>query len=55
VTAAAAVAEPEIEPVIEPTVLYVKPAIAVTIGADGSPAFMDADAPESAADSAARS
>jgi hypothetical protein len=57
VTAATAVAEPMIEPVIEPTAVYVKPAISVTIGADGSPAFLSGDvgAPESAADSGARS
>jgi hypothetical protein len=47
VTAATAMAEP----VIEPTAVYVKPAVSVTIGAGGSPAFMsaDADASESAA------
>jgi len=56
VTAATAVDEPVTEPVIEPTAVYVKPAISVTIGTDGSPAFLsgDVDAPESAADSGAR-
>jgi Glycosyltransferase family 87 len=41
-------------PVIEPTAVYVKPAVSVTIGADGSPAFMAGDV-ESAADAGARS
>jgi len=42
------------DPVIEPTAVYVKPAVSVTIGADGSPAFMSGDAPEPAADTGAR-
>jgi hypothetical protein len=42
------------DPVIEPTAVYVKPAVSVTIGADGSPAFMAGDVPEPAADTGAR-
>jgi Glycosyltransferase family 87 len=42
------------ESAIEPTAVYVKPAVSVTIGADGSPAFMAGDM-ESAADTGARS
>ena len=42
------------EPVIEPTAVYVKPSISVTIGADGSPTFGAADLTEPAADAGAR-
>jgi hypothetical protein len=35
-------------PVIEPTAVYVKPAVAVTIGADGAPAFLSEDEAEPA-------
>jgi hypothetical protein len=37
------------EPVIEPTAVYARTAVSVTIGADGSPAFVSADAGEPAA------
>jgi Glycosyltransferase family 87 len=37
------------EPVIEPTAVFSKPAVTVTIGADGSPAFASSDVGEPAA------
>jgi len=37
------------EPVIEPTAVYARTAVSVTIGADGSPAFVSADVGEPAA------
>ncbi|HEY3879477.1 MAG TPA: hypothetical protein VGM12_12870, partial [Trebonia sp.] len=36
--------------VVEPTAVYVKPSVAVSIGADGAPAFAADDAAEAAAD-----
>jgi hypothetical protein len=36
------------EPVIEPTAVYARTAVSVTIGADGSPAFVSADVGEPA-------
>jgi hypothetical protein len=46
----AAAGEAAAEPVIEPTAVYSKPTVTVTIGADGSPAFASADVDEPAAD-----
>ena len=41
--AASASMEASAEPVIEPTAVYARTAVSVTIGADGSPAFLSAD------------
>jgi hypothetical protein len=45
---AATAGEATVEPVIEPTAVYAKPVVTVTIGADGSPTFASADANEPA-------
>jgi hypothetical protein len=37
------------EPVIEPTAVYARTGVSVTIGADGSPTFVSADVGEHAA------
>jgi len=52
--AASASVEVPADAVIEPTAVYARAAISVTIGADGSPTFLSADAAEPAADAGAR-
>ena len=47
--AASASMEAPVEPVIEPTAVYARTAVSVTIGTDGSPAFGTADIGEQAA------